>query len=249
MPLGIDVNRYRPAVEPMNFGFGLKKFVFLSIFRWSYRKGHDLLIRAFLEEFSSDDDVSLLLVSRAVECPEELGPQKIAEDFKALRSTVNKPDSALPHIALYGEPIPERRMPSVYAVGDVFALMSRGEGFGLPYAEAGACAVPILATNCSGHSDFLDEETATLIEPDGYVTAETNGAMNRMAKLCHFYQGQKFPDFGPTAFASLKSKMRGMYEDPRPLMRKALALRERVVDHYTWDAAVDRVHKRIIEIQ
>ena len=248
MPLGTDANRYSPEAGIMDFGASMRKFKFLSVFRWSYRKGFDILLRSYLEEFSNDDDVTLLLVCRAVECPEEIGPQKIKDDFESLKQSINKPEKDLPHVALYGKPIHERNMPKIYNSTDAFVLISRGEGMGLPYLEAAATGLPVIASNCSGQTDFLNEENSYLVEPDAYVEATVNGKLSRMAKLCHFYEGQIFPDFGRNSIEMTKEHMRFVYENYDEAKVKAKRLRRLVVSNYTWDMAVDRVYKRLKEI-
>jgi len=130
MPLGVDVNRYTPARKTFDFGQELNQFVFLSVFKWGYRKGYDILLKAFMEEFSSKDNVTLLLVSRAEAFN---NPDQIANDFAGIRQSIGKEDDDLPHIALYDKEISERDMPSIYGASDAFCLISRGEGFGLPY--------------------------------------------------------------------------------------------------------------------
>jgi len=248
MPLGVDVNRYSPKAGLMDFGPAMRKFKFVSVFRWSYRKGFDILLRSYLEEFSNDDDVTLLLVCRAVDCPEEIGAQRIKEDFEALKQSINKLEADLPHIALCTRPIHERDMPKLYNSADAFVLISRGEGFGLIYLEAAATGLPVIASNCSGQTEFLNKENSYLVDPDAYVEATTNGKLSRMAKLCHFYEGQIFPDFGRTAIEKVKENMRFVYENYDEAKIKANKLRKLVVNNYTWDMAVDRVYRRLKEI-
>jgi glycosyltransferase involved in cell wall biosynthesis len=36
-----------------------------------------------------------------------------------------------------------------------FITLTHGEGYGLPIIEAAACGLPVIATNWSGHLDFL----------------------------------------------------------------------------------------------
>ena len=248
MPLGVDTERYKPNSGIMDFGSSMRKFVFLSVFRWSYRKGFDILLKAYMEEFSGNKDVTLLLASRPVECPEEIGPQRITEDFNGVRAAIDKPDDDLPHIALYSKPIHEKDMPKVYGSADAFVLISRGEGFGLPFIEAAACGLPVIASNCSGHTDFLKEDNSYLVEPDEFVEARTTGRLSRMAKLCHFYEGQIFPDFGENAIEKTKEHMRFVYENQKEAQEKAEKLRKLIINNYTWDMAVDRVYKRLKEI-
>jgi len=244
MPLGVDTTRYQPNARPMRFDCGLKRFVFLSVFKWGYRKGYDILLKAFMEEFSSSDDVSLLIVSRT---DVNHKPEIIMEDFKNIRNGILKSDADVPHIALYDKPIKEKDMPGVYAAADSFVLISRGEGFGLGYYEAGAAGIPVIGSNCSGQADLLDYENSYLVEPEGYSHARINGNMSKLAKHCGFYEDQLFPNFGREAIEQTKSHMRSVYEDYESAKVKSTILGKIIRENYTWDMAVDRVYSRLRE--
>jgi glycosyltransferase involved in cell wall biosynthesis len=248
MPLGVDAARYMNNQDALDFGDEIRDFTFLSVFRWSYRKGWDILLRAYLEEFSNDEDVSLVLVSRVMESPEENGTDQIINDLNGIIDTVHRPEEDLPHIALYSEPIPEKDMPKVYRAADAFTLFSRGEGFGLPYIEAASCGLPVIGTNCSGQSDFLDHDNSYLVEPEGFVKANISGEMHQMAKLCRFYENQEFPRFGTSSVLEARRLMRHVYENQSEAQEKARKLQNFVVNNYTWDMAIDRVYNRIMEI-
>jgi glycosyltransferase involved in cell wall biosynthesis len=245
MPLGVDTLRYHPNTPPMNFDFGLKRFVFISVFKWGYRKGYDILLKAFLEEFSSQDDVSLLIVSRT---DVHHKPELIAQDFAHIRNGIIKDDSELPHVALYDKPVKERDMPKFYAAADAFVLISRGEGFGLPYYEAAASGLPVIGSNCSGQMDLLSSDSAYLVEPDSYEQAKIGGNMSNLAKHCGFYEDQVFPNFGRPAIEATKEYMRRIYDDYDSAQIKAAILGKKVRENYTWDMAIDRVYKRLKEI-
>lgn len=244
MPLGVDTSRYQPNARPTNFGIGLKPFVFLSVFKWGYRKGYDILLKAFMEEFSADEDVSLLIVSRT---DVHHNPNVIMEDFKAIRNGILKKDDELPHIALYDKPIKEKDMPGVYSAANAFVLISRGEGFGLPYYEAGATGIPVIGSYCSGQMDLLNEENSCIVKPDCYSIAKINGNMSKLAKHCGFYEDQTFPDFGRDAIEKTKEHMRSVYEDYDSALIKAAILGKTVRENYTWDMAIDRVYNRLKE--
>jgi len=248
MPLGVDADRYKPGLEKMRMGLPKDNFVFLSVFRWSYRKRPDILIRAFLEEFSSDEPVSLLIVSRAVEYDQATGEQKIIEEYSSIRSFVEKKDQELPHIALYTKPIPEKNMPRVYNTGDAFCLISEGEGFGLPFIEAGICGLPIIASNCSGQTDYLNKDNSYLVEPERYVSADINGKLSRMAKLCHFYENQSFPEFGEASINQTKEHMRYIYENYDSAKQKAKQFGKEIKAKYTWNNMVDKIYNRLEEM-
>ncbi|GLT50055.1 hypothetical protein SLA2020_235670 [Shorea laevis] len=55
-----------------------KKFVFLSVFKWEHRKGWDVLLKAYLKEFSKIDEVVLYLLTNPYHCDRDFD-NKIVE--------------------------------------------------------------------------------------------------------------------------------------------------------------------------
>src|SRR2546423_822208 len=63
--------------------------------------------------------------------------------------------------------VPEAELGDHYNLCDVFAMPSKGEGFGIVYLEALACGKPVLAGNRDGSVDaLLNGELGTLVNPD-----------------------------------------------------------------------------------
>jgi len=246
MPLGVDTQRYHEGAKQFDFGQELNSFRFLSVFRWTYRKGYDILLKAYLEEFSSNDDVSLVLVSRNIEDQEN---NRIIEDFTNIRNSVNKNDEELPNIVLYDKPIHESSMPGVYTACNCFTLISRGEGTGLPYLEAASCGLTVIGSNCTGQTDFLNKDNSYLVEPDSYVRAETNGYLSKMANISRFYEGQKFPDYSDSGIEQTKKLMRYVFENYDETGEKTDRLTKHVRENYTWENSMDKIYNRIMELQ
>jgi len=135
MPLGVDTERYTPIkkINPATLNFDLNKFVFLSVFKWGYRKGFDILLKAYFDEFSSDDNISLLLVTR---CESDNNPNRISDDVSNIRAGIDKSDEQLPHLSICTKKIPEKDLTKIYQMSDAFILISLGEGFcTLPNAQ------------------------------------------------------------------------------------------------------------------
>lgn len=52
--------------------------------------------------------------------------------------------------------IPHQDMPGVYSAADILLFPSVREGFGLAAAEAMACGLPVVATDCSSLPELID---------------------------------------------------------------------------------------------
>ena len=245
MPLGVDTSRYTPDATPLDFTDLDDNFVFISVFKWNYRKGYDILIRSFLEEFSCEEPVSLVIISKTDVIHR---PEVIKADFNSVRSAVLKEDNELPHVCLYDENIREKDMPGIYKRANAFVLISRGEGFGLPYCEAAACGLPIIGSYCSGQTDYLNDDNSFLVYPEEYAKAEVNGNMSKLAKHCRFYEDQIFPVFGNDSVNRTKELMRYVYENYGSAVAKGRQLTKLIHSDFSIEKSVDNVYNRLLEI-
>ena len=181
MPLGVDTNLYRPGAEPLQFSNGTKDFKFLSVFGWSYRKGMDVLLQAYLQEFGPDDDVSLILSTRFVGTLEQSSHDRILNDFNHIKSLIQKTDAEMPHVVLHSAYTPEHRMPRLYASAHCFVLPSRGEGFGLPY-----CSLPGTQVE-TADGQYMNIEH---VEPQQELTSLSGFPACVLAAMSREYDGE-----------------------------------------------------------
>jgi glycosyltransferase involved in cell wall biosynthesis len=127
-------------------------FNFLSVCQWGPRKNLEQTIINFLEEFK-DEEVGLVLKVNTVNdslldhatCEKRL--QGILSNFQNRKCKV---------YLLHGY-MSEQEMNSLYRHPKIKAIVSttHGEGFGLPLFEATFNELPVIATDWSGHLDFL----------------------------------------------------------------------------------------------
>lgn len=66
--------------------------------------------------------------------------------------------------------VPEADLPALYSGAELFAYLSRYEGFGLPVLEAMACGVPVLASNAASLPEVTGE-AALLVAPEDIEAA------------------------------------------------------------------------------
>ena len=250
MPLGVDTKHYAPGAEPIQFSQNMRGFKFLTASGWSYRKGFDILIRAYLEEFSNKDDVSLIISTRYAGGLSKRSNDKILSEMALIRSMVRKTNGELPHVVLHSTYVSEMDMPRLYNSADCFALISRGEGWGLPYCEAAACGLPVIASDHGGQRDFLDDEVAYMVPPSSYFVSKTTdpGDLKNLSWISHFYEGQKFPDFEGDSFQLVKHHLRYVFENYSEAEKKAAKLRQRMIENFDWRHSVMKAYERLREI-
>jgi glycosyltransferase involved in cell wall biosynthesis len=62
-------------------------------------------------------------------------------------------------------------MPQIYQQADILLFPTVREGFGLAAAEAMACGLPVVATNCSSLPELIDNGKGGFLCPIGDVEA------------------------------------------------------------------------------
>ena len=160
VPEAIDVQRFTRPARRLDIP-GARRFNFLSVFGWGLRKGWDVLVRAFVEEFSRDEGVALILHTQpgAGETRESLH-----QDVQALLRRHGLGRTWPPHVVFHTPLLRVDQLPSLYKAADAFVLPTRGEGWGRPFMEAMLMARPVIATRSGGQMDFLRDDNAYLVD-------------------------------------------------------------------------------------
>jgi glycosyltransferase involved in cell wall biosynthesis len=143
-------------------------FNILSISQWNRRKGFDILIKAYAAEFFNNEDVCLTIKTYRNEI---LNPNKneekqaIIQEASFFKSSIsNYGTLSKAKIKIIPDVITKDKIISLYDNANVFALATRGEGFGLTIAEAASKGLPCVVPDKGGHIDFLDKENNFLYE-------------------------------------------------------------------------------------
>jgi FkbM family methyltransferase len=150
IPNGVDTNKYRPGVKPLNLATK-KKFKFLFVGGTIFRKGPDILLDAYVQAFTALDDVCLVV--------KDFGGDSCYQGQTAeaaIREIKRQPGT--PEILYLTKELSAEQMPALYAACDCLVLPYRGEGFGMPVLEAMSCGLPVIVTAGGATESFVTRD-------------------------------------------------------------------------------------------
>ncbi len=192
IPLGLITERYEEKPEKKQDGL----YYFGTMGTLTYRKGTDLLVKAFVEGLPKEKypDARLhikTLPLRGFGSAWFITKKQYEDDARIDMIVDSMSPSELVHNFVHNL--------------DCFVFPTRGEGFGLPPLEAMACGLPTICTTWSGTGDFIDDEHAY---PLGYKMVDVpRGPMGYPPELQAENQQWAEPNYD-----ELVDRMRYLYE-------------------------------------
>lgn len=204
---------------------GITGFTFLHISSAFPRKAVDVLLRAYFDAFDGSSDVTLVL--KTFPNPHN----QVGELLAALRSAHDNP----PDVRWIDRDLTGEELAALYGLADCYVHPARGEGFGLPVAEAMAAGVAVISVAYSGLADFVSDRTAVTI-PYTLQPAQT-----------HF-------DLADSVWAEpdaeqLAAEMARIAANPddEELAARIRRARDLITEEYSWGAAAERWRTFIAE--
>ncbi len=153
LPWGVDREEFNLDVKPVKIK-GLKGFNFLYAGVFTERKGIDVLIRAYAEEFGADEDVSLVI--------KEAMRWKHYEPWIEKTMSLAMKNRSAPKIIHINKA--DRSIAGYFTACDAGVFPFRGEGFGLPILECIASGRRVIVTKGTGPVDFCNDENSLFIK-------------------------------------------------------------------------------------
>lgn len=146
IPLGLDVSLF-PEIEIPNDD----EFIFGTMGTLTYRKGTDVLVKAFQKAFPKDKYPNVGLYIKTI--PVGGIAHAWFADGELLKSDTR--------IRLNIQSLsPKELITEFFEKINCFVFPTRGEGFGLPPIEAMCVGLPTISTNWSGTGDFTKPDVA-----------------------------------------------------------------------------------------
>jgi len=194
------------------------------------RKNLFYLIKWFVEEFRGEKDVGLVIKTNKGRDTEL---DKIVTDRLLKKIKEELGNNSFPRIYLLHGEMPREDMTSLYKSRKIKAFISatRGEGFGLPFLEAATAGLPVLATNWSAHTEFLNLGKWISFDYD-LKEVHPNKVDNNI-----FVPGAKWAEVKEEDF---KNKIRNFYKKSTLPVQWAEGLSRKLRDGYSIDKIIER---------
>jgi len=174
---GVDLNKYfeilNDDLEETDLVLELdtikEEFCYLFVGHWLPGEiGHDRknvgeTIQLFLETFKDKKSKPALILKTSTAGSSIMDRDSVLEKIESIKNSINSKD--LPSIYLLHGEMEDFDINNLYNHPKVKAMIyfGHGEGFGRPLLEFSVCKKPIIASNWSGHKDFLVEEFTSLV--------------------------------------------------------------------------------------
>ncbi len=234
VPSCVDTELYRPDGPWLARPEALTgRFLFLSVFDWQLRKGWDVLLSAYCQEFRPDEEAGLLLKISHVH---GYRWEDVLAQADRLLQGLGQSLAQRPDVVMSSEPLEVGAMASLYRGADAFVLASRGEGWGRPLMEAMASGLPTIGTRGSGNVDFMNADNSFLVDATPTEVPEA------AAREISIYRGHRWcePDR-----EQLQKALRLVFEDPVERRRIASRGRADIVECFGLEAGAKHIEEAV----
>lgn len=201
-------------------------YTFLHHNAYEYRKNWDIVLLAFMNEFSIDEPVRLVFKGRerkggAWIMPEmpKLNEQSVKiyrEDRKEYFRTFAKIDHPLIDEVL-GH-ISDEEMVALNQKADCFVFPAKGEGWGLPPFEAAAMGIVPIVSQFGAFSEWVDKRYMIALKPNGFLNTSP-----------------RYPGYmHAVGVQQVRRAMRKAFNEQDKQKKQAKAMSESIHEKYNW---------------
>lgn len=209
-----------------HFSLPEDKFLFLTMYDFmsiSERKNPAAVIDAYIKAFPLENkDVGLVIKVNHAEGKKLDKLRSRLKDYKNVYFVTNN--------------LTRLEVDSLLHTSDVLVSLHRSEGFGLPLAEAMSLGKPVISTNWSASTEFMDESSACLVD---------YRLINLKKAIGPYEKGNRWAD-ADTEHASYYMKMLWESKEYREAIGKNA--RKHITENLTYERAAGIIKNRLKEI-
>ena len=237
---GADIEIYKPLDKVSLFPEldNIKeKFAFLFVGHWingdlgEDRKNVGLLIKMFFEVFKNKKDKPALVLKTSQMGSSYIDRDDILKKINLIKKSINSKD--LPNVYLLHGEFTDVEMNELYNHPKIKAMvnLTKGEGYGRPLLEFSLTKKPIVTTNWSGHTDFLNPEFTTML-PGQLTNVHPSAANQWLLKESQWFSA----DLGHAA-----TTIKDIFEDYKKYIDGAKHQAHKSKTEFSWDKMKDKV--------
>ena len=209
------------------------------MFQWDPRKGIEKTLLAFYLAFYNNPQAIIILKTyKNKSMGAENETSFLTSEIKKIISKIKHRGSNIQpkcRAIILNDLLSKKQINSIYKLSDVYFSCSRGEGFGLPIAEAINLEIPAIVPNIGGHLDFVDKENNYLIKSSMEPVLEYNNS----------YWSSIENNWVEVSLNSAKSKLLESYED-KNLKSKGILAKEFMLGVLSRDICKQKI-KMVLE--
>ena len=229
-------------ISPKDLDFSLDtKFNFLTVALMGPRKNIENTIKWFVKEFK-DEDVGLVIKTGRAR------GSLIDKEFTLsyLKTLVSGQSPRKCKVYLLHGDLTEAEMASLYTRRDIHAYVTatHGEGYGLPIFEAAYAGLPVIATNWSGHLDFLIDSDMNSGNKKSFAKVEYE--LKEVSKDS-VWKGiiTKESRWAYPKELSFRKQMRSVYGNHGMYKKWSKHLKERLISSHSEENVIKKMRKAI----
>ena len=154
MPLPLVAPKFDPEISKVDIGVDPGRFMFyytFSYFSVNGRKNPEAVVNAFKKAFKNEEGPTLVIKT--------VYGDKFPDKFKSLKTLVGDRTD----IKLINSTLDSMTANALLNIADCYVSLHRSEGLGLTLSESMALGKPVIATNYSGNTEFMTDDTSILI--------------------------------------------------------------------------------------
>ena len=226
VPHSIPPDAPAGGLDRAKLGLPAEAFVFLYIFDFhSYlaRKNPLGLIEAFKRAFPGPSDAALL-----IKCARSSFDRRGLTEMRRAAGGAS--------VQILEDTLTREQTNALYVLSDCYVSLHRSEGFGLTLAEAMSAGKPVIATGYGGHRDFMNAESAYLVD---YAMTEIEADHGPYKKGRSWAE----PDIGHAA-----ELMRHVYENRDEASARGRKGREEIVRLLHPRVVGDAIRRRLVHV-
>jgi ADP-heptose:LPS heptosyltransferase/glycosyltransferase involved in cell wall biosynthesis len=200
--------------------------VFYSLFEWQDRKSPHQVIESYMRAFPTASDTVLTIKTNP-------GAANVARQAVEKARLQTRSEA---RVDIRCEAWNEAQIEALYARGDCYVSLHRGEGWGYPLFEAASRGTPVIATNYSGPLEYLNPQEHHLVE---YELSPVH------QPYLYYHPRMRWAEPNLTQAAEL---MRWVYDNRESAKEQAVKASERIQQAYSLDAVGAMARERLLKL-